>query len=393
VDGVESDSEYEGLDAIEIQSRWNNTEDVTSWEYTLNTSQGVYHRSGTGGGSGLFSARFAPWSYAGYGGAQIYLTLTRSDGLVQTFCVARLTLLVDPSGFVYDADTKAPVQGATATLQVKTKGAWEDWDAYSYNQANPQITDEKGGYGWFVPEGDYRVLVSKAGYDAYATDKDVKYGVITVLPPRTDIDIYLTKTKSTDGLSPGNQDQNKDQNQDQNQNQDKNPLSIVAATVNSIADQAYKGKQIRPAVTVTLGGQKLTSGTDYTLSYGTNKVIGKGTVVISGKGNYAGLKTVSFRIVPAKTSLSKLTVGKGLVKVTWKKVSAAQKITKYEIRYRAKGTSKWTTKTVAAKNASLTVKKLKKGKTCQFQVRSYKSVGGVKYYSPWSATKTSKKVK
>jgi hypothetical protein len=39
------------------------------------------------------------------------------------------------------------------------------------------------------------------------------------------------------------------------------------------------------------------------------------------------------------------------------------------------------------------VKKLKKGKRYDAQVRVYKTVKGVKYYSAWSKVKTSAKVK
>ena len=48
--------------------------------------------------------------------------------------------------------------------------------------------------------------------------------------------------------------------------------------------------------------------------------------------------------------------------VTWKKASAAQMVTKYEVRYRVAGTSKWSRpKAAAASKSSLTITKLKKG--------------------------------
>jgi hypothetical protein len=58
-----------------------------------------------------------------------------------------------------------------------------------------------------------------------------------------------------------------------------------------------------------------------------------------------------------------------------------------------KSAKKWVTKTVSAKSTSLTLKKLRTGKTYQVQVRSYKTVSKVKYPSAWSKTKTSKKIK
>jgi fibronectin type 3 domain-containing protein len=160
-----------------------------------------------------------------------------------------------------------------------------------------------------------------------------------------------------------------------------------------VADAQWTGKQLKPAPKVTFGGVPLVNGVDYTLSYGANKAIGKGTVTVTGKGNFAGAKSVAFNVVPKKNKVSKATAGKKQVAVSWSKVSKSQKVSKYEVRYRTKGTSKWTTKAFDAKVAKATVKKLKKGKVYQFQVRSYKTVSGAKYYSPWSATKASKKVK
>jgi hypothetical protein len=171
------------------------------------------------------------------------------------------------------------------------------------------------------------------------------------------------------------------------------PISLQDATINAIADKAYTGKQIRPDVTVKEGGQTLEPGEDYILSYGPNKAIGKGTVTVKGQGDYDGEKQVVFKIVPQKTTLKKVTVGKKSLKVTWKKLSAAQKATKYEIRYKVKGTAKWKVKAVASKLNSLTIQKLKKGREYQLQIRSYKKVAGAKYYSAWSGVKTSKKVK
>jgi hypothetical protein len=170
-------------------------------------------------------------------------------------------------------------------------------------------------------------------------------------------------------------------------------ISISNATVKVITDKVYSGKAIKPVLTVKLNGKTLKVGTDYTVSYKNNKNIGKATITIAGKGMYKGTKTAHFNIVPGKTSISKVKVGKKQIKVTWKKVSKAQKITKYQIRYKAKSAKKWTTKEVSAKSGSITIKKLKKGKTYQVQVRSYKTVARVKYYSAWSKVKTSKKVR
>lgn len=166
-------------------------------------------------------------------------------------------------------------------------------------------------------------------------------------------------------------------------------LSKVTVT---IANMAWTGEQLKPT-SFTYNGKKYPISENATASYGANKNIGKGTVKLTGKGDFTGTKTVTFKIVPKKNAVSNLSVGKKQLKVTWKKVSAKQKVSKYQLRYRVKGAATWKTKTFAPSKPSTVLKGLKKGKTYQVQVRSYKTVAGAKYYSAWSATKLSKKVK
>jgi hypothetical protein len=158
----------------------------------------------------------------------------------------------------------------------------------------------------------------------------------------------------------------------------KDKPSIDVANVGAISAKAYTGKQIKPAVTVKMDGALLKKGVDYTVKYGANKNIGKGAITITGKGKYAGDKKLTFKIIPKKNSLSGITVAKKQMKVTWKKVSAVQKITKYELRYRVKGTAKWKSKSYKASASSATIKSLTKGKAYEVQARCYKKVAGKK---------------
>jgi putative ABC transporter-associated repeat protein len=168
---------------------------------------------------------------------------------------------------------------------------------------------------------------------------------------------------------------------------------LAKATV-KIADKPWTGKAIKTGLKITANGKTLKAGTDYTLSkFKKNKNIGKAQVRITGKGNYTGAKTVTFKIVPKATRLTKTTAVKKSVKASWKKVSKAQKVTRYQVRYRVNGTSVWKTKTYSSKSSKATVKGLKKGKKYQFQVRSYKTVAKVKYRSAWSPVKTTKKIR
>ena len=153
---------------------------------------------------------------------------------------------------------------------------------------------------------------------------------------------------------------------------------------------AYTGKKLTPAVTVKVAGAKLVKGTDYTVSYSNNKAIGKAKVTVTGKGGYTGSVTKTFKIVPKKASLKSATKSKAKKKLTvkWAKVSGG--VTKYQVRYRVKGTKKWKTTAAKASKASVTLKKLKSGKKYQVQVRACKTVSGTKYCGAWSKAKTVK---
>ena len=166
-------------------------------------------------------------------------------------------------------------------------------------------------------------------------------------------------------------------------------LSSANVTL-AYAKTAYTGKKLTPAVTVKVSGVKLVKGTDYTVSYSNNKAIGKAKVTVTGTGSYEGTVTKTFKIVPKKASVKSATKSKAKKKLTVKWAKVAGGVTKYQVRYRVKGTSKWKSVTVKASKSSTTLKKLKSGKKYQVQVRAYKTVSGTKYYGAWSTVKTVK---
>jgi len=170
-------------------------------------------------------------------------------------------------------------------------------------------------------------------------------------------------------------------------------LDAVGVTVRA-ADRVYTGSRIGSGFTVTLNGTRLYEGIDFaTSTLGANRSIGLGSVTIVGKGDYAGTVTLRFRILPKATYVSRLTVGSRSLKVTYNLVSSAQRVSKYQVHYRVKGTSTWKSVTVSPWRSSVTLTGLRRGKVYQVQVRSYKTVAGVNYYSAWSASKYSSRVK
>lgn len=160
----------------------------------------------------------------------------------------------------------------------------------------------------------------------------------------------------------------------------------------SKVEYTYSGKTKTPSVVVKDSkGKTLKKGKDYTVTYEKGrKNTGKYKVKVSFKGNYSGSKALSFKIVPKSTKLSKLTAGSKKLTVEWKKQST--QTSGYQVQYSTyKSFKSAKTVTVAgAKKTSKTVNSLKANKKYYVRVRTYKTVGGKKYYSAWSSAKSTK---
>jgi hypothetical protein len=116
-------------------------------------------------------------------------------------------VLIDPQGVVYDkavydaavaggasaaaARAQAAIPGATVRLQRKAGDAFTNvlsGDPGILPKVNPQITQADGLYQWDVSAGDYRVVVSKAGYDTVTSP------VVSIPPPVLDLHIAMNRT-------------------------------------------------------------------------------------------------------------------------------------------------------------------------------------------------------
>ena len=89
--------------------------------------------------------------------------------------------------------------------------------------------------------------------------------------------------------------------------------TIVAKDISSSTAEVdedacgYDGtNNVEPTITVKDGSTTLTLGTDYTITYGTNKTIGNntGTATITGKGNYTGTLAVTFDVLADISSVA-----------------------------------------------------------------------------------------
>ena len=170
------------------------------------------------------------------------------------------------------------------------------------------------------------------------------------------------------------------------------PIDVSKCKISlSTTTYTYNGSVRKPAVTVkNHKGTKLNT-THYTVTYASGrKNVGTYKVTVKMKGNYTGTKTLTFKINPAKTSVSSLTAGTKKLTVKWSKKSA--QVTGYQIQYStSKSFKSYTTKTLSGyKKTSLTLTGLSAKKTYYVRVRTYKVVNGKKVYSAWSTVKYKK---
>lgn len=116
----------------------------------------------------------------------------REDELGEATPTASPVWIYDPSGYVYETFEDNRVADAQATvyyLDAQTN-EWVKWDADWYGQINPQITDPEGKYGWDVPNGKWKVVYEKAGYET------TESGAMDVPPPRFNVNIPMVSTQS-----------------------------------------------------------------------------------------------------------------------------------------------------------------------------------------------------
>ncbi len=111
---------------------------------------------------------------------------------------ADASVVMDPSGYVYEGVASNRVEGVTATAYYKemVEDMYGDlhenivkWDAEEYAQENPLFTDEYGMYAWDVPNGLWQVKFEKDGYETAYSEW------LPVPPPQLDINIAMKQNR------------------------------------------------------------------------------------------------------------------------------------------------------------------------------------------------------
>lgn len=265
---------------------------------------------------------------------------------------------------------------------------------YEVVETEPTLCDELGH--------DYKTVVTKPtctekGFTTYTCKRDAKhtYTGDFVDPIGHKYGSYKTTTKAKFG-------KNGVQTATCAACSDKvtKPIAAPKTIKLSYTSYTYNGKSKKPTVKAVYdsAGNKI-SPTNYKVSYAYGrKNVGKYKVTVTFNKNsadYTESNYTTFKINPKGTSISSLAKIKRGFTVKWKKQSgkmATSRITGYQYRYST--SSKMTNaKTITVKGYSKTSAKktsLKAKKTYYIQVRTYKTVSGVKYYSGWSKTKSVK---
>lgn len=158
--------------------------------------------------------------------------------------------------------------------------------------------------------------------------------------------------------------------------------SLKTSVVSKVPDKTYSGKALKPSPTVTLDGEKLTKGTDYSLSYKNNQEVGTATITIKAKGLYTGSKSVTFKILPKKMTSIKKKQYNNQINFTWVQNASADGYQIFRKDTYGEDTSYTKIKTYK-KNTKLAYndKNLLEDHEYYYRFRSFKTVNGKKYYS------------
>ena len=103
------------------------------------------------------------------------LIVLSSDGSSASFVYA---LEVIPDGYTYEVKENEKLRvGLSEVTLVGSNDVV--WDGSPYAQFNPITTGENGSFAWYVPNGSYRVVAQRDGYDRVETPRlNVTRGIV-----------------------------------------------------------------------------------------------------------------------------------------------------------------------------------------------------------------------
>ena len=126
--------------------------------------------------NGSFVRNFSPEEIGSTASGSVRFRFTNNESGEQS-----LNLLANPFGYVYtlnDQDREVRVHDAVVSIEYRTSAtdSWKTWNANTYSQTNPQITNQQGEYGFVVPTGKYRLKAEADGYHQSVSDELITNG-------------------------------------------------------------------------------------------------------------------------------------------------------------------------------------------------------------------------
>ena len=109
------------------------------------------------------------------------------------------------------------------------------------------------------------------------------------------------------------------------------PLTVTAIEISCQQTMTYTGGELKGVEDVTYQSLRLAEGVDYELKYENNTNVGKATATITGKGNFTGVTTATFTILPRP--ISEMTV---LLESSSYRYDGTEKMPAVTVRYGAK---------------------------------------------------------
>lgn len=157
---------------------WTRTGDVVNMSIPISPTNvysaslyvgGVFATNLLDSGGGVYVSAYTPPTSGSYS-VDLKMRINGPSDPVTTINI--LTGLIDPDGYVYDADLGFDyrIAGATVTcyeLVNSTNNLWLPWNATIWDQINPQIVGSDGYYAFFTLPGSYKLVVTAPGYWSY----------------------------------------------------------------------------------------------------------------------------------------------------------------------------------------------------------------------------------
>jgi lipoprotein-anchoring transpeptidase ErfK/SrfK len=171
--------------------------------------------------------------------------------------------------------------------------------------------------------------------------------------------------------------------------------SLKDAKIAAIAAQVYTGNDKHPSPKLTVNGRKLKKNTDYTITYKNNTNPGKATVTFKAKKGsyYTGSIKALFKITVVKPVKFKLKVTTDDIVASWALPSGKSTVTGYQVKHasnKALTKDKAVAKVTSQSTKSFGIDRPFYARSYYAKVRSYVTIKGKNYYSPWTTIKSKK---